>query len=155
RTSSETTNTTPTRVTTPASTSNDINMAASSARSTTPGDLTVSLVIFSGRRDPEWQVLMSYPNYKEIQRLLDIARTAGFTYRPIDMPARLGYKGFLVHNTAMKDTQAEFIGGPNTVQLQKLLLKTMPASMLSENFRKDILETIDTGAATAVVQGGT
>ncbi|XP_078374831.1 uncharacterized protein LOC144658296 isoform X2 [Oculina patagonica] len=106
----------------------------------TPGNLKVSLAIFSGRRDPEWQVLPSDPNYKEIERLLGIARSGGFIYRHQDMPARLGYKGFLVQDTANKNAQPELVIGPHTVQLQQLLLKTAPDSMLPEDLRKRISE---------------
>lgn len=40
------------------------------------------------------------------------------------MPARLGYKGFLVESAMM--SKPELVLGPNTVELQQLLLQTMP-----------------------------
>ena len=116
------------------------------------GNLKVTLGIFSGRRDPEWQVLTSAPNYKEIVRLLDVARSAGFIYRHRHMPPRLGYKGFLVQDTAEENAEPELIIGPHTKQLQQLLLKTIPDGVLSEDLCKRISEEIDSGTVTA---GGT
>ena len=103
------------------------------------------MAIFSGRPDPEWQVLTSDPNYKEIERLLGIARSAGFIYRHENMPPRLGYKGFLVQNMAKKNAEPELIIGPHTKQLQQLLLKTIPDGVLSKDLCKRISEGIETG----------
>ena len=111
--------------------------------------------IFSGRPDPEWQVLTSDPNYKDIERLLEIARASGYIYRPIDMPSRLGYKGFLVLNTAKEKAQPELVVGPKTVELQQLLLKTIPDELLSKDFCKKISEEIDKGNVKADVRDHT
>ena len=119
------------------------------------GDLKVTLGIFSGRPDPEWQVLTSDPNYKEIERLLTIARASGLIYRHNDMPPRLGYKGFLVLNTAKEKSQPELVIGPQTVELQQLLLKTIPDGVLPKELCKKISEQIDTGAVKANVADGT
>ena len=118
-------------------------------------DLKVTLAIFSGRPDPEWQVLTSDPNYKEIERLLDIARSAGFIYRHENMPARLGYKGFLVQNTAKKNAESELIIGLHTAHLQQLLLKTIPDGIMSEKLLSDISKEIGTGAVTSEAQEAT
>ena len=115
------------------------------------GDLKVTLGIFSGRPDPEWQVLTSDPNYKEIEQLLKIARASGFVYHERDMPSRLGYKGFLVLDTAKEKAQPELIIGPQTVELQQLLLKTIPDGLLSKDICKKISEDIDTGVVKANV----
>ena len=117
--------------------------------------MKVILGIFSGRPDPEWQVLTSDPNYKEIERLLENARASGFIYRHKDMPPRLGYKGFLVLNTAKEKAQPELVVGPQTVELQQLLLKTIPDGLLPKEFCKKISEEIDTGAVKASVPDGT
>ena len=111
--------------------------------------------IFSGRPDPEWQVLTSDPNYKEIERLLENARASGFIYRHEDMPPRLGYKGFLVLNTAKEKAQPELVVGPQTVKLQQLLHKTIPDGLLPKEFCKKISEEIATGAVKASVPDGT
>ena len=87
-----------------------------------PGDLTVSLIVFSGRPNPKWKILSTNPGYKEIVTMLQNAKNVKLTYRPVDMPARLGYKGFLVQNSMKKE--ADLIVGPKTANLQKLLLKT-------------------------------
>ena len=113
------------------------------------GNLNVTLAIFSGRPDPEWQILTSDPNYAEIEQLLNVARSGGFVYGVEDMPARLGYKGFLVHDLANKNAEPELIIGPHTGKLQQLLLKTVPDNILSENLRSKISKEIGTGADTA------
>ena len=119
------------------------------------GDLKLTLGIFSGRPDPEWQVLTSDPNYKEIERLLEIARASGFIYRQKDMPPRLGYKGFLVHNTENQKAQSELVVGPQTVELQQLLLKTTPDGLLPKEFCKKISEEINSGTVKANVPDDT
>lgn len=113
--------------------------------------MKVTLGIFSGRPDPEWQVLTSDPNYKDIERLLEDARASGFIYRHVNMPSRLGYKGFLVLDTAKEKAQPELIVGPQTVELQQLLLKTIPDGLLPKEFCKKISEEIDTGNVKANV----
>ena len=121
----------------------------------TTGDLKVTLGIFSGRPDPEWQVLTSDPHYKDIDQLLEIARASGFIYQHKDMPSRLGYKGFLVLDTAKEKAQPELVVGPQTVELQQMLLKTIPNGLLPSEFCKKISEEIDTGNVKANVQDRT
>ena len=75
-----------------------------------PGDLTVSLIVFSGRPKPKWKILSTNPGYKEIVTMLQNATNAKLTYRPVDMPARLGYKGLLVQSTMKKES--DLIVGP-------------------------------------------
>ena len=117
--------------------------------------MKVTLGIFSGRPDPEWQVLISDPNYKEIERLLEIARASGFIHRHKDMPPRLGYKGFLVLNTENQKAQPELVVGPQTVELQQLLLKTIPDGLLPKEFCNKISEEIDSGTVKANVPDDT
>ena len=99
--------------------------------------------IFSGRRDPEWSVPSSNPKFHEIQQLLEDARTRGFTYDSKHMPSRLGYKGFVVRDSKKK--KLELIVGSETVQLQKLLLETMPEDVLRQGNRDQVLEEITSG----------
>lgn len=101
------------------------------------------MAIFSGRPDPEWSILSSDPKYAEIKQLLDNARTAGFTYDPIRMPPRLGYKGFVVKATIMN--KRELIVGPNTVALQRLLLETAPGDLLPQGLKGEVLDEINSG----------
>ncbi|KAL9957003.1 hypothetical protein ACROYT_G038580 [Oculina patagonica] len=87
--------------------------------------LKITLAIFSGLLDPEWVDLL--PNnqlYQNIRGRLDAARKKRLTYSEENMPARLGYKGFLVGSALM--SKPDLILGPNTVELQKLLLQAMP-----------------------------
>ena len=116
------------------------------------GGLSVCLAIYSGRRDPEWTVLSSDPKFEEIQKLLDDARTQGFTYPPERMPAQLGYKGFLVWDKDKKKiTSSELVVGPEAVKLQQLLLETIPDDVLPQGKRKGVLEEINAGNIRAGV----
>ncbi|MCV6629798.1 MAG: hypothetical protein OIF50_08055 [Flavobacteriaceae bacterium] len=83
------------------------------------GGITVTLDDFSGHLEPKWKILPSNPSYNRIERLLGEARRRGFVYRSEDMPARLGYKGFLVEDALMKP-KAELIISHNTVALQQV-----------------------------------
>ena len=111
--------------------------------------MKVTLAIYSGRPDPEWQVLTSDPNYAEIKRLLDVARSGGLIKRHKDMPSRLGYKGFLVYDIRKKNAVPELIIGPHTVKLQQLLLKTIPEEVLSKDACTEISRWITSAAGTA------
>ncbi|KAL9969916.1 hypothetical protein ACROYT_G022193 [Oculina patagonica] len=86
------------------------------------GDLQVQMAIFSGRVDPQWSVISTDQKLVQIQNLLNTARKSALVYTSDDMPARLGYKGFLVEN----NKKWELIVGPKTVQLQLLLFQSMP-----------------------------
>lgn len=101
------------------------------------------MAIFSGRPDPAWSISSSHPKYAEIKQLLDNARTAGFSYDPIRMPPRLGYKGFLVN--ASNINKKELIVGPNTVKLQQLLLETAPGDLLPQGLKDEVLAEINSG----------
>lgn len=101
------------------------------------------MAIFSGRPDPEWSIPSSHPKYAEIKQLLDNARTTGFTYDPIRMPPRLGYKGFVVK--ASNINKSELIVGPNTVALQGLLVETAPGDLLPQGLTDEVLAEINSG----------
>ena len=107
---------------------------------------------YSGESEPQWKILPSNPSYSEIEQLLGKARKQGFVYRSADMPARLGYKGFLLEDTKMKPKE-ELIVGPNTVALQELLLQTMPTGLVSNRVRQIVLKEIRSGKVTADVEG--
>ena len=118
------------------------------------GILNVTIVIFSGRRDPEWQVLPTDPNYNEIERLLTTARAGGFILdRFKDMPARLGYKGFLIQDTTKENARPDYIFGPHTAALQQLLLKILPSEFLSDKLRENLSEEIGKEAAARAAEG--
>jgi len=116
------------------------------------GQLNVTLAVFSGVPDPHWVVLPSNPNHKQIQQLLGAARKGGFLYSPLQMPSRLGYKGFLI--SELTKQISELIVGPETVKLQTVLLQTIPKAMLKgkfEAFKNRVLkEEITPGKVKAV-----
>ena len=66
------------------------------------------------------------------------------------MPARLGYKGFLIQDTM--NTESDLVVGPNTVPLQQLLLSTMPKGIIPEATLKSVSEEINQGKVSADVQ---
>ena len=108
--------------------------------------------MFSGRPDPQWQILSSNPNYREIERLLGEARKRGFVYRPEDIPAKLGFRGFILEDTMTKPKK-ELIVGRNTVRLQELLLQTMPGGLVPNQVRQNTLTEIRSGKIMADVGG--
>ena len=112
----------------------------------------MTIAVFSGHKDPTWQVQANNTNYKEIQRLLEEARSLKLNALPQNMPSRLGYKGFLVKDTGMGNQPEELIIGPKTVKLQQLLLETMPTNVLPEGDRKAILDEINSGTVVADLQ---
>ena len=110
------------------------------------GGLVVTLGVFSGRRDPTWSVAAKDPNYKTIVDRLAKARKAGVIYNLEAAPARLGYKGFAVQEGK---TRPQLVVGANTIQLQQLLLKTIPKNLISLGVLKYIQKEISTGAVKA------
>ncbi|KAK2574397.1 Insoluble matrix shell protein 1 [Acropora cervicornis] len=86
------------------------------------GNITVTVVVFSGRPDPQWVITENDRQYNNIRRLLGHALFSGFIYRHQDMPSRLGYKGILLKFTTLE----YFVVGPQTRSLQQLILGTMP-----------------------------
>ncbi|KAK2555463.1 hypothetical protein P5673_022798 [Acropora cervicornis] len=107
--------------------------------------LVITLGIFSGRRDPQWTVDTNHPKFDEIQQLLKDARMHNFTYSPEQMPARLGYKGFLVKS----ENNVELIVGNETVRLQQLLLESIPEDVLPHKNRDWVLAAINAGNVKA------
>ena len=85
--------------------------------------------MFSGKPDPEWTVASSsFP----IENVL--------SYDPIDMPPRLGYKGFLVHSGS---EQVRLLVGTETMKLQLELLQTMPKDLLAPDIVKEVISAIN------------
>lgn len=107
--------------------------------------LVITLAIFSGRRDPQWTVDTNHPKFDEIQQLLKDAGMHNFTYSPEQMPARLGYKGFLVKS----ENNVELIVGNETVRLQQLLLESIPEDVLPHKNRDWVLAAINAGNVKA------
>lgn len=89
-----------------------------------PQVLEVTLAVFSGVPDPQWKINPNSLYYQQIQNLYTTAKTLKYIYFPEQIPAQLGYKGFLVKEGS-RSTKS-LIVGPNTTQLQNLLLQSMP-----------------------------
>ena len=118
----------------------------------TTDELTVSVAIFSGRPDPVWQLSASNPaqatQYSAIKTML--ASNVKKFY-PAQMPARLGFKGFLVQEGK---NEPYLIIGPETKELQLQLLASMPldlpgdSSLLEDNI-KEVKEAVNSGVIIA------
>ena len=93
------------------------------------GQINVTLAVFSGRRDPQWFLLPSNSKFVQIKKLLDEARKSYLTYSPNMMPARLGFKGFLVQE--LKQKEPELIIGKSTLALQQHLFGTLPTGRVT------------------------
>ena len=110
------------------------------------------MAIFSGRPDPVWQLPSSNPaqvtQYRTIKAML--ASTVK-KFSPAQMPARLGFKGFLVQEGL---NEPYLIIGPETKELQLQLLASMPldlpgdSSLLEDNI-KEVKEAVNSGVIKA------
>ena len=98
-------------------------------------------MIYSGVPDPTWSVHPRHDSFKTMKEHLHHARTTRKIYRHQTMPAILGYKGFLVHPPQAEE--AELVVGQETKELQKLLLETMPAGLISEGLLQKVLHAIE------------
>ena len=111
------------------------------------GQLHVTLSIFSGRPDPEWEVSPSAMGLEDIQRRLTAAKRKGYVYNPDEMPSKLGYRGFLVHDA--NEPHQGWIAGPETMELQNDLLHTMPIHEFefqdAKKFMHEVFQEIQTG----------
>ena len=110
-------------------------------------------MVYSGLPDPVWKIHSRNEKCKEIMELLDNARAQGNTYRHKNIPAILGFKGFLMHQPGAE--HAELILGKETANLQKLLLDTMPKKLINDDLRKKILQAIHSGAVSPNVPDAT
>ena len=118
----------------------------------TTDELTVSVAIFSGRPDPVWQLSSSNPaqatQYSAIKAML---ASKVKKFYPAQMPARLGFKGFLVQEGK---NEPYLIIGPETKELQLQLLASMPmdlpgnSSLLEDNI-KEVKEAVNSGVIKA------
>ena len=102
---------------------------------------TVTLAVFSGRPDPQWPV-SSVTNtvlFNQIQGAI----AKGQALKRSQMPAKLGYKGFLVQKAGSEEVYL-FVG-KNSVDVQTSLIRSIPPNTLSPEFIKNLLKAI-TGA---------
>jgi len=98
-------------------------------------------VIFSGRPDPHWEIQANAPKMAQIKVLLLLAKKTKTFYKRDDIPARLGYKGFLV----TFEGEERLILGPKTLALQQLLFETMPGGSIPNKIVARTLQTIKAG----------
>ncbi|KAK3730371.1 hypothetical protein QZH41_008009 [Actinostola sp. cb2023] len=105
--------------------------------------LHVTVCYFSGRRDPKWLVKPGDQHYTTVVDLLDKAKANNLLHRREDLPAKLGYKGFLVRKNST--TNLELVIGPETKDLQQLLLRSAPEDVVSSSLEGKISEAIDKG----------
>ena len=109
----------------------------------------MTLSIFSGRPDPEWEFSSNAMGFENIQRRLTVAKQKGYVnvYNPENMPSKLGYKGFLVQDA--KEPHPRWIAGPETMELQMHLLHTMPIDEFefedAQKFMHQVLQEIQAG----------
>ena len=109
----------------------------------------MTLAIYSGLPDPIWTIKSCHKSYQEVKQHLDDARGRRITYRHEDMPAVLGYKGFLVRLPEAE--QVELVVGQETVALQNLLLESMPEGLISDTLCKTTFQAINSGAVSASI----
>lgn len=105
--------------------------------------LNVTLAVFSGVPDPQWLVTPNTFNYQKIKTLLSAAKTSRATYVPEQMPAKLGYKGFLVLESDQE--QPSLIVGPATTELQEQLLQSIPVGKKLPETLKDKMAVVIKG----------
>ena len=94
------------------------------------------MVVFSGMPDPVWTIPAS-----QISGTLAGVKS----YDPMNMPARLGFRGFVLQ----KGKYAQLIVGRETMALQQQLLKTMPKGLLQGTIIKEIETDIKSGTVKA------
>lgn len=108
------------------------------------GYFHVTLLAYAGLRDPVWKIDQCLNS--DIPNLLLQARNSGHVYKHECIPRKTGYKGFLIHDT----TGEHLIVGPETVQLQLLLLNTMPDELPPiGGYRQGIRGVITSGKVSA------
>ena len=99
----------------------------------------VTLEVFSGVPNPQWTIQKGHPAYSEIKRLLSSAAK----YEPEDAPSKLGYEGFIVEEVKKGKKQPEvLIMGPETKELQLLLLQNAPEGKISTTIKKIVEKKI-------------
>ena len=95
------------------------------------------MLAYTGLRDPVWRI-SKYSN-PEISNLLLHSKSIGYVYTHKCIPPKTGYKGFLIQESEGE----QLIVGPMTIQLQLLLLDTMPCKLPpTGHYREKIRDVI-------------
>lgn len=109
------------------------------------GYFHVTLLAYTGLRDPVWRI-SKYSNPEISNLLLHAKSTTDFVYPHKCIPPKTGYKGFLVQESEGE----QLIVGATTIQLQLLLLDTMPCELPpTGHYREKIKEVIISGKVFA------
>lgn len=92
------------------------------------------MVVFSGRPDPQWRVDLSAFNESDYQLIQNLGVSSDC------IPAKLGYKGFLVQDAVR---ELLIVGSDSEpVRLQQVLLQTMPNDTLPSHLLQSISNEI-------------
>lgn len=99
----------------------------------------ITVVVFAGRPDPQWRVDLSAFNDSDYHSIQNVGIDSSC------LPAKLGYKGFLVQDAAR---ELLIVGSDSeVVRLQQVLLQTMPSgtlpSLLLERVSNEIGSVLD------------
>ncbi len=109
----------------------------------------MTLEIFSGAPDPQWVITRDHPKYMELKTALSDA----ITYNPENYtaPSKLGYQGFLLQVVKSGNKRPEvLVVGPDSKDLQLLLLRTIPDHWIATTIYKSVKEEIEDGKVIAV-----
>ena len=107
------------------------------------GAFEVTILIFSGRRDPHWFIAPDHPLYNTIDELFTDAKRNNLTKCFDDVPSRLGFKGFLIQEFSQMLPSSSLVFNAETKELQKYLLETAPESEIGQSLKEKILKWID------------
>ena len=100
------------------------------------------MLVFSGRPDPQWSIKSDDPQFKTIDALFTAVQGSNLTKGLDGIPAKLGYKGFVV----VRGDQGSTSFVPNaheTKELQRCLLQSAPENVISKQFRERIAQGIN------------
>ena len=106
------------------------------------GYFHVTLLAYANLRDPVWKFHQCF----NVKNLLLQAKNNGHVYDHACIPKKTGFKGFLVQEA----TGEQLIVGPETIDLQLLLLDTMPSELPPiGDYRQRIRSVIASGTVSA------
>ena len=108
------------------------------------GSFHVTLLAYTGLRNPVWRI-SKYSN-PDISNLLLHAKSIGYVYQHKCIPPKTGFKGLLLQDSE----EEQLIVGPVTIQLQLVLLDTMPCELPpTGQYREKIRDEIISGKVSA------
>lgn len=114
-----------------------------------PGEdgFIITLEVLSGVPDPQWTIQQNDPRFSEVENLYRDAEK----HKPEEAPAKLGYEGFVAQEVRKGQYQPlVLIVGPQTKQLQLLVLQTSPPNKISTSLDHIVKEEIRSGNVKAV-----